>query len=113
MDVHVPPSRELHPNRRARGSVECAPSRGGILSFFCKSLVTLTYFRLYFHAAELPAKGLLGSDGYRTGDTDAFSFPVGVGGSGDRFAALPWYLRSAAARASAFDVPPFLLEVER
>lgn len=45
----------------------------------------------YFHAAELPAKGLLGSElGYRTGDTDAFSFPLGVGGSGERFAALPW-----------------------
>ena len=61
----------------------------------------------YFHAAELPAKGLLGSElGYRTGDTDAFSFPLGVGGSGERFAALPWYLCSAAARASAFDLPP-------
>ena len=110
MGVHVPPSRELHLNRRARAAASNARLRERASYLIFLYLVTFT-IPTYFHAAELPAKGLLGSDGYRTGDTDAFSFPVGVGGSGDRFAALPRYLRSAAALASAFDVgTPFLLD---
>ena len=88
MGVHAP-SRELHPEPpRARAAASNARLRERAAYLIFLYLVTFT-ISTYFHAAELPAKKALGSDGYRTGDTDAFLFPVAVGGSGDRFARSP------------------------
>ena len=85
----------------------------GHLIFFCKSLVTFTYFRLTSTRRSYPSRGSSVPTGTERATPTRSPSQSASAAAATASRRCPGTLRSAAARASAFDVLPFLLEVER